>query len=55
MAVVPDGSMLQGNKKVTLQVSDGTSGTPPPNQELQDAVNEITGRIQQLIEEASRP
>lgn len=55
MAVVPDGSMLQGNKKVTLQVSDGTGGTPPPNQELQDAVNEITGRIQQLIEEASRP
>lgn len=55
LAVVPDGAMLQGEKKVTLQVSDGTGGPPPPNQEVQDAVNEITGVIQQLIEQASRP
>nr|WP_169719140.1 transglycosylase domain-containing protein [Corynebacterium freiburgense] len=55
IAVVPDGSMLQGSKKVTLQVSDGTGGPPQPNQQdIDNAVNEISDVIQQLIDEASR-
>lgn len=55
VAVIPDGAMLQGEKKVTMQVSDGTGPPQPPNQqEIEDAVNEITGVIQNLIDEASR-